>query len=149
MKAPKLKLILAAAAALALIAAGCGGDDEDSGPPLTEEEFVAQGDEICAQGDEELTAAAEEQFGSPEEAPPRDEQEQFISEVVAPNFEQQLEDLRALNPPEEDSEQVDELLSALEELVQTARDDPGAVLDGEVTEASELAQEYGFTACGS
>lgn len=153
MKQLNLKLILAAAAlALALVAAGCGGDDdegESSGPALSKEEYIAQGDEICAQGDTELAAAAEEEFGSATEEPPREDQEAFISDVVAPNFEQQLEDLQALNPPEEDQEQIDALLAALEDLIAAAKEDPGTVIDGEVTEASELAQEYGFQSCGS
>lgn len=136
----------------ALLVAGCGGDDDDQGagsPPLSKEEYIAQGDAICTAGDEELVAEAEERFGSAEEAPPRAEQEAFISEIVAPGFEQQLEELRELSPPEEDQEQIDALLAALEELADAAANDPGAVIDGEFTEASRLAREYGFTACGS
>ena len=94
-------------------------------------------------------AAAEEEFGSATEEPPREEQEAFISDVVAPNFEEQLADIQELTPPEEDQEEIDALLAALEDLVAAANDDPGAVIDGEITEASELAQEYGFQSCGS
>jgi hypothetical protein len=142
-------MILAALlAALALIAAGCGGDDE--GEALTKEEFITQADEICAAGDEEITATADEQFGELEEEPPVEEQEAFLTDVVAPNYEDQLAQIRELNPPEEDAEQVDELLSALEDLIAQLRDEPSAVLEAtEPPEASTLAQEYGLQNCGS
>lgn len=146
---PKTPMILAALlAALALIAAGCGGDDE--GEALTKEEFITQADEICAAGDEEITATADEQFGELEEEPPVEEQEAFLTDVVAPNYEDQLAQIRELNPPEEDAEQVDELLSALEDLIAQLRDEPSAVLEAtEAPEASTLAQEYGLQNCGS
>lgn len=148
----RLPMILAGLlAALALIAAGCGGDDEEpSGPPLTKEEFITQADEICAAGDEEINAAAEEQFGDLTEEPPVEDQETFLSDVVAPNYEGQLEDIRALNPPEEDEAEVETLLTALEELITQLRDGPTAVLEAtEPPEASTFAQEYGLQNCGS
>ena len=146
---PKTPMILAALlAALALIAAGCGGDDE--GEALTKEEFITQADEICAAGDEEITATADEQFGELKEEPPVEEQEAFLTDVVAPNYEDQLAQIRELNPPEEDAEQVDELLGALEDLIAQLRDEPSAVLEAtEPPEASTLAQEYGLQNCGS
>ena len=145
----KAPMILAGLlAALALIAAGCGGDDE--GEALTKEEFIAQADEICATGDEEISASADEEFGDLKEEPPAEEQEAFLSEVVAPNYESQLAEIRELNPPEEDAEEVEALLSALEELIAQLRDDPAAVLEAtEPPEASILAQEYGLQNCGS
>ena len=145
---PKTPMILAALlAALALIAAGCG---DDEGEALTKEEFITQADEICAAGDEEITATADEQFGELKEEPPVEEQEAFLTDVVAPNYEDQLAQIRELNPPEEDAEQVDELLSALEDLIAQLRDEPSAVLEAtEPPEASTLAQEYGLQNCGS
>lgn len=149
---PNTPMILAGLlAALALIAAGCGGDDgDDGGTPLTKEEFITQADEICATGDEEINATANEQFGELEEEPPVDEQEAFLSDVVAPNYEDQLAQIRELSPPEEDAEQIDELLSALEDLIAQLRDEPATVLEAtEPPEASTLAQDYGLQNCGS
>lgn len=147
---PKTPMILAALlAALALIAAGCGGSD-DADEALTKEEFITQADEICAAGDEEITATANEEFGELKEEPPVSEQEAFLADVVAPNYEDQLAQIRELNPPEEDAEQVDELLGALEDLIAQLRDEPTAVLEAtEPPEASTLAQDYGLQNCGS
>lgn len=156
MRSTNLKLAVGVLiAALALIAAGCGDDDDDggeeaSGPVLTKEELIAQGDEICAEGDAELEAAAEEQFGSSQQAPPQDEQAEFISTAVADSIESQREQLAELNPPEEDAEQYEAILTGLDDLVAQLRDDPNAFLEAtEQPEASRLAQEYGFTNCGS
>lgn len=151
MKRLNLPMILVGVvAALALIAAGCGGDDEESSPPLTKEEFITQADEICAAGDEEISAAATEQFGDLAEEPPVEDQEAFLSDVVASNYEGQLDDLRALNPPEEDAEQVETIFNALDELTVQLQEDPGTVLEAtEPPEASQLAQDYGLQNCGS
>lgn len=135
-------------AALALIAAGCGDDDESA--PLTKEEFIAQADAICVAGDEEINAAAEEQFGDLTEEPPVSEQEAFLADVVAPSYEQRAEELRGLTPPEEDSEEVEALLTSLDELTTQISDDPGAVLEAtEEPEYAALAQEYGLQTCGN
>jgi hypothetical protein len=143
-KRPDLKLILlCAGAAIALIAVGCGGDE------LTKEEFITQADEICTEGDAELTAAAEEQFGDLSEPPPPKEQEEFISTAVADNLQSQLDEIRELDPPSEDADQVNEILDKLQQLIDRAREDPAAVLAGEETEASGLATDYGLTSCGS
>lgn len=154
-----------AVVALALLAAGCGDDDgdgageaeqsgqamtEQNGQALSKEEFIAEANAICAEGDAALGEAAAERFGDSTEAPPRAEQEDFISGTVADEFEAQRDQIAALTPPEEDQEQIDSMLSALDDLVERARNDPGSVLDAsEVDEASQLAREYGLTDCGN
>jgi hypothetical protein len=140
-------LIVAALAALALIVAGCGGDEDDE--PLTKDEFLTLADQICADADTELNEEAEQRFGNGETLPPRDEQEEFISDVLAPSYQEQLDAIGDLTPPEADQEQVDAILVALQDLADQARDAPGELLDQPPTEAAELAQAYGFTACGS
>lgn len=145
MKRVNLKLILLCiGAAIALVAAGCGGDDE-----LTKEEFITQADEICTEGEAELTATAEEQFGDLSEPPSQKEQEEFISTTVADNLQSQLDQIRELEPPGEDADQVNEILDKLQQLIDRSREDPAAVLAGEETEASQLATDYGLTSCGS
>lgn len=152
MRRPRLALLIPAAlAALALIAAGCGSDesDDEASEPLTKAEYITLGDQICAEADTEINATAEEQFGTTE-APAADEQEAFLSEVVAPSYQQQLDEISELTPPEEDQEEIDAILAALQELTDQAQDAPGELLKAtEPPEASALAQAYGFTACGS
>jgi uncharacterized protein YfcZ (UPF0381/DUF406 family) len=148
------KLLTAIAlGALALLAAGCGDDDgggeDESGPPLSKQDFIAQADQICAESDQTLNAAAEEEFGSNGTTPPREDQEAFISDVVAPELQSQRDQIAELSAPEEDQEQVDEILSALGSLAESAESDPAAVLDGQQTDAAQLAAEYGFQVCGN
>lgn len=129
----------------ALVLAACGGEDAP-----TKEEFIAEGDAICREGDEALNTAAEEQFGDLSADPPRKQQEQFVSEVVAAEYRSQLEQLRELTPPEGDEEEVDAILTSLEQLADQAESDPGSLLDAQTApEAARLAAEYGFMSCGA
>lgn len=154
----KLVPVLAGLISLGLIAAGCGSDDgsgsdgESSSPPLTKQEYISEADAICAEGDAEITAALEEQFPTGlSEQPSIEEQREFISTTVADGFESQLDQLRELNPPEADAEQVNAILDELDALVDTARNDPDALISGDAggNQAGQLAQDYGFTDCGS
>ena len=148
---------LSAILAIALIAAGCGGggdssssDSSASGPPLSKEEFISQADAICAQGSKDLQANLQEQFGGSDAPPSQDEQEAFLSGAVADNYEAQAEQLRSLNPPEADADQVDAIFTALDDLASQLRDDPTTVLNAtEPPEASQLAQDYGLQQCGN
>ena len=100
--------------------AACGGDDEER---LTRDEFVEQANDICEKGNGEIEDEAEQRFGDLEENPPADEAEEFLDDVLIPNVEQQLDDLRELEPPENLEDDVEEVL-----------DDADAALE----EASEL-----------
>src|SRR5688572_1624400 len=98
--------LLAATSVLAL--AGCGGDDETttsttagvsgatgvSGTPLTEEEFVSQANEICAEAN-----SAVEELGGPTSTSPEalGEYARAIIEIAEPLLEQ----FEALVPPED------------------------------------------------
>lgn len=130
------------------IAACGGGDAEDSGPPLTREEFIAQADEICAQGRAAIQAAATKRFGAMGPTPA--ERVEFMRTVVADSFEQQLRSIEELTPPEVDQARVEAFLGALEELIDEARNDPEALFTAQqIPEAARLAQEFGLTGCGS
>jgi hypothetical protein len=147
-----------------LAAAGCGGDDNDttsaaagtggtttsttSGPPLSKADYVGQANAICQQGNEDIAQQAKEQFG--DSAPSGSDAENFIADVVVPNFEGQLEDLRALSPPKGDEETVAKVYDELESAIEKVRDDPSlAVSSDPFTEATRLAHDYGLTGCGS
>ena len=145
---PRPRLIAAipvALVAFALLAAGCGGDDDEA---LTKDEYLTLADEICAEADIALDEEAGERSaaGTLDSA---EQQEAFAAEVFAPNLQGQLDSIRELTPPEEDQEQVDEILAALEDLIAQARDNPQELFAAPTTEAAELAQAYGFTACGT
>jgi hypothetical protein len=108
--------------AIAVLLGGCGGD----GGRLSQEEYVAEGEEICAKYEAEGEALAEPQslagFGD------------FVDRAK-PILERQLADFRALEPPEELQDRHDEALAVQEEGIR--------VLDG-LKEAAAAEDEAAF-----
>jgi hypothetical protein len=165
----RITMLLALALATGLIAAGCGDDDDDTaattssptttaaatgatgatGEPLSKDEFITQADAICKAGDKKIDAAAQETFsgGQPSQA----EQEQFVTEDVVPNIQEQIDGLRALTPPEGDEEEVSAILDSAQDAIDQTEADPGALTEGgddPFSEANQLAEEYGLEVCG-
>lgn len=148
----KASLVVLALVALASIVAGCGGDDSETTATITKAELIKQGDQICKKANEQSQADAEE-FAKENDftfEKASDEQlEEAVAEVLVPNLNGQIEDIRALGAPEGDEEQVEEILDSLEGAADEIEDDPGLVFDGEVLkEPSKLAEAYGFEVCG-
>jgi hypothetical protein len=141
-----------ALATAALIAVGCGSDDGSSEEPLTKEQFIAEADAICTEAVEAVQAEAVERFGpapSPDLA--RAKQKKFIEEVSVPALERQRDQLAELVPPEQDQEQIDELLAAMEAAAEMGKEDPGSLLldqDSPSPEMVTLARDYGLEVCG-
>lgn len=144
---------------MAAVVIGCGGDegsDESSEPAQenapTKEEFIAEADQICADGDAEIDQAAEEAFG---QGPPSPEEgEQFIAETVLPSIQTQVDGIRDLTPPEGDEETITEFLDTAQSAVDEAEQDPSALAEGgqggagnPFGETQQLAADYGFENC--
>jgi hypothetical protein len=166
----RITTLLALALAAGLIAAGCGDDDDETttsstttttagatgatgatGEPLSKDEFITQADAICEAGDKKIDAAAQETFsgGQPSQA----EQEQFVTEDVVPNIQEQVDGLRALTPPEGDEDEVSAILDSAQDAIDQIESDPGTLTEGAngddpFSEANQLAKEYGLTVCG-
>jgi hypothetical protein len=139
-----------AATGLAVLA-GCGGG---GGEPLTAQQLVAQGDEICKQGQQRF---AEIQSQPPANASDAvDQTEQLIDSA-----NEELDGLRDLNPPDELSDTYSQYLDAKQEALdlledgRDAADDQNAKLYGELQskvaaagpERLKLAREVGFKIC--
>jgi hypothetical protein len=140
--------------AMGLIAAGCGDDDDETtsattttaagatgatgatgaatGEPLSKDEFIAAGDEICKPANEELRGQQ-----SPED--------------VTENIRRQIDGLRSLTPPEGDEEEITQILddaqAAIDEIQETESFGGGA--GKRLNEAGEALQDYGFKECGA
>lgn len=135
---------------LLLAVTGCGGGDgeDDSGAdaaePISKADFIAQANTICADGSAEIETAADE-LG---EAPTQDQIEQFATDTLVPNIQGQHDDIGALGAPEGDEDEVDAILAALQEGVDTVAGDPSTITSGDpFAEANELAGAYGLTEC--
>jgi hypothetical protein len=141
-----------------LIAAGCGGGDDGndtssaatSSGPLSKSEYIAKGDQICAQGTLVIGQAGREQFGTSE--PTRDQVIQFSQDTVVPSLEDTLAKLRALEAPSGDEAKTAAIYDALEEGLNKVKENPDLFLEsdagGAFDEANRLAQAYGFKQCG-
>ena len=141
----------------ALIGAGCGDDDEDttgaSSAPLTKQEFAQQANQICADGNEEIDEGAQATFSEGRPAP--EDQEAFFTDTVIPNVQSQIDDIRALTPPEGDEEEVAAIVDSAQSAVDEIEADPAALADIEeggssdpFAEANKLAEDYGLEECG-
>jgi hypothetical protein len=150
------RVALCSALALAvLVAAGCGGDDSSSSGSISKEEFIAKADAICKQSNKRMEAA----FGkflkeNPQLTKPTDPRfQQLVGEVMVPNLEREIEEMKALGVPDGDGEKVGAMIAALEEGLETAEDNPevvtGSSSDTVFGIASRIAGEYGLEVCGS
>jgi hypothetical protein len=157
------KALLAIGMAIALAAAvvGCGGGDDTSGSSsgdssaagLTKAEFIKQADKICGDASDASEGEAEEYAEENDfnlEKASEEQLEEAIAAVLVPNLNQQAEDISALGAPEGEEEQVEEILTALEDAAAEIDDDPGAAFEGDpLGEATKLAKAYGLKVCGA
>ena len=135
---------------------GCGGGGDSSTlrARSPKKNLSAKADAVCKNGTERLQAA----IGRILKDQPnitkvsQAEQEKIVTTVLVPNVSKEVKELRALGAPDGDEEQVDAMVTALEEGVETAERDPEAVTkssDAIFGIASRIAGEYGLTVCGS
>lgn len=160
------KLLAAFAASALLVLGACGGDDaevdtaaeeetsEPAGDTLTKEEFITEGDTLCA--------ALE--MASSQTEPPADESDfgRFLAELAGQG-EEAARQFAELNAPEDGEEVQAELVAALESAVESLKGAAEAAQAGDTVTAEDLlrqaseegkaadtaAQEYGFEVCGA
>lgn len=148
--------------AIAVAGAGCGsssdsssGGDESSASALTKPEFIKAADAICEEGNENIEGEAEE-FAEENEIdtkkPTTAQQEEVVSEVVAPAIREQAEGISALGAPSGEEETVEAIVAAVEAGAEEAEEEPSVLISGEgggpFEEANELANEFGLKVCG-
>jgi predicted small secreted protein len=148
--------LIAAVVMAALLLAGCGGgsDDSGSGKSISKEEFIAKADAICKKGTERLQTAIFAALKTPQNLTKVSQAEQvkIVKTAMVPNVSREVKELRALGIPDGDDEKVDAMITALEEGVETAEQDPEVVTessDAVFGISSRIAAEYGLEACGS
>ncbi len=150
----KLMILASLAVVLsALVVTGCGGDDDEStteATALTTEEFLAQGNEICATGNEAIDTIANDVFTGGEPSP---EQLENFAELFVENVQGQIDAIRVLTPPEELAADVDTFLTDAEDVLGQVEDDPTllSVSDsaGPFADVSAQAKEIGLTECAN
>ncbi len=150
-----------------LLAAACGSDAE----ALSKPEFVAQANAICQATQDEADPLFDAIWAEFDEDTDFDDPAtqalifvrfDEVIDDVKPIFDRQLDEIRALEPPSEDKELIEELLddqqAALDEFARVlaaaaAGDEQArATIDGEddpFEDVDRRARAYGLTVCGS
>ena len=140
------------AASLALIA-GCG---DGSSQPLSTEQLVEQGDELCRSGQDRFAAIQKEPPANTQQAADQ------VSELVDAANEE-VDGLRDLEPPDEVQQAYDEYISAREDALDLLEDGRNAAEDEDsnaygaaqvklsdgAAERSKLARAVGFKVCSN
>jgi hypothetical protein len=139
----------------ALLIAGCGSsDNSESTASLSKAQFLKQGNAICEEGSKNINSEFEE-FSkennlSETKEPPKAVQEEAVEQILIPSINSQIEEVKALGTPEGDEGELEKLITAEEEVVEEAEEDPISLFgtSAKQKEANKLANEYGLTACG-
>jgi hypothetical protein len=140
---------------IAGILAGCGGGSSSSTTEdaLSRNEFIAQGNEICAKGDKEIQQAGKKVFTS-SQPPSQATQEKFVTDTIVPNIQGQIDAIKALPAPSDDEDLVNAITDAAQSALDKVKSDPSLITDQSnaadpFSEANKLANAYGLTKCGS
>jgi ABC-type Fe3+-citrate transport system substrate-binding protein len=152
----RLVLSLCGLLVAGLIVAGCGGsEDSSSASSISKEEFIVKADAVCKRSNQRMEAAFVDFLKDKKSLKKltQAENEKLVGIVLVPNIEREIKELKALGVPDGDDEVVEAIVSALEEGLETAEDNPQVVAasssDTIFGIASRLAGEYGATVCGS
>ncbi len=137
---------------LATGAAACGEDDDSpfTVTGVTKPRYIADGDQICRDAEKELRAAAREIGSSARGSDASlDEVERTARETVIPVVRERIADLRQLEPPPGDEQEVEEIYQAADEALARIEADPALAdrADQVFRDASRLASAYGFQDC--
>jgi hypothetical protein len=133
----------AAVLVVGVLAPGCGGDDDEV---LTKAEFIQKVNAICEEGDQELQEASSEAFQTAG-GPTSEEIAQYANETAIPSIEDQIDEIRALEGPAADQEQINSFLDSAQADLDQVRQDPNFLFSGAFENSSRLAAGYGIREC--
>lgn len=139
-------MALGVLAGVGLVACG-----DDGGEPLSQSEFEEQGNAICEEGNDEIDAEADDFFADVPsgEDPSEEDLSGFANDVLVPNVQGQIDDLRDLDAPEDIQDDLDATLDEGEEILDEISDDPSILFSDEDPFEDVNAQltDLGLTSC--
>jgi hypothetical protein len=131
--------------------AACGDDESPfTATGVTKPQYVSDGDQICREAERSLDAVSRELARDARGGDPAsDDVARAAEEEVIPIVRDRIADLRALEPPPGDEEEVDRIYDAAEDALAEIEERPERAeqADEVFREASRLASEYGFQDC--
>lgn len=151
----KAHLIVLALIASALVAAGCGSDDS-----LTKAEFIQQGDVICRKFDAKRTTELEKfalKIARADKPITPQQKVDQVKNVLAPSIRSGIEELRELDPPSDEADQIDAILTGAEKAMDEMEEEAEAqaksgkktlgTFRDPFTKTAQEAKTYGFKTC--
>jgi hypothetical protein len=137
---------LLAGLALLVAIAGCGDDGDGDGEALTREELIEQADEICSTGDAQIDSEARE-FSQDN----FEDIEGLVREIVVPGLEDEISQLRELEPPPELEQDYTAFVDTLERGTDELQANPEEFQLGgaykTIRDARQQAESIGMTGC--
>jgi hypothetical protein len=138
-------------AALVVVPVACGGDDDDASD-VTKEEFIANADAICKASNDKIG----ELFTDLPDDTTSEQAAQLTIGKALPIFRDQVDQLRELDLPAADADDLeqlwDDLDASTDELEQQLEDDPETAFSEDFdpfADESKTATDYGMTQCGA
>jgi hypothetical protein len=134
--------------------AGCGSDDDngsgsaDTKATIAKADFIQAADEACEARSDEMEKKGQRVFAEASGKSRNDVAKELIENVVAPGFEGEVADIRALEPPPGEEQQLEEILTAIENMVDRMRKDLAVGRNIPYRKTENLAAAYGLPACG-
>ena len=145
--------------ALLIAALASCGDDEDSSSDssgsasISHAEFVREAERICIRASDNTLAEVgayvkrQEQAGGGGQGQ-SDLQAEAVRDVILPSVESQIDEIRALDAPSGDEEQVKGFLKALEDAVDVAREKPLTPrANAAFSRVNRVGRAYGLERC--
>lgn len=149
-------IAIAVALTVAVLVAGCGGggDSSTTTVSVSKAAFIKKVDAVCQKGTERMQRAILVFLKQHKDVqrPNKAQSEKLVGTAIVPSVKTELKELKALDAPEADEDQVNAIIGALEEGLETAEDNPEAVVgssDAVFGISGRLAGEYGAEVCGS
>lgn len=134
------------AIALSLGLAACGSSDDSD--TLSKSELITQADQICQEYNDKLVKIQNDSGLNNQSS--NKEVVAFISDDLVPFFNDQIAELRTLQPDEADAETYNEIIDTLESEVKKVEDNPEAAVnqDDPFADSSAKANDFGMKVCG-
>lgn len=143
-----------ALAALALFA-GCGGDEDGGGviasdydDVIVKADFIQAANEACEARTTQIREGGREIFRRASGKPQAELAKELVDEVVAPTFEGELEDLRALEPPPGEEADVERVITEIEGMLERMKAGETVDRTAPYRKSENYAAAYGLPACG-
>jgi hypothetical protein len=136
------------------ILAGCGSEDGDGATAATDEALIAKSDFIqaanaaCEERIKQMQAKIKKVYAKAAKKSRNAGAEDLIEEVVAPGFEGEVNDLSSLDPPPGDEQEVEAVITAIQEMVDRTKSDLAENRKYPYRKTENVAAAYGLPACG-